>query len=249
MNYVFNVDHISILFSKEVLSQYNVILDEFDEKQSAPLSQPGGYIRIHFKYDYECDGVRPQPMFILRPVGKKNVETVSSLSGFDKGTAYGPFPSGKYLASMLTAAGKPTEKSILVFVESKKTIDLNFTFTSDGEIRGFVASLLKPEDKYPGRPVVLYRPGDEEIVIQSIILTGNGIHRFLKPIKGEDVNYWDLLISRTDFCYKKYFVFFGLPAGDYNICVKAEGYKPFEKKYSVIPGTPKDFRAIELMPD
>jgi len=31
--------------------------------------------------------------------------------------------------------------------------------------------------------------------------------------------------------------------------IKAEGYKPIEKKYSVMPGIPKDFRAIELIPD
>jgi pimeloyl-ACP methyl ester carboxylesterase len=249
MNYVFNEDHASILSSEEVLSLYNAILDESDEKQSASRHRSGGYLKIHFAYNYEFNGVRPQPMFILRPVGKKDVETVSYLRSYDNGKTYGPFPSGKYLASMLTAAGKSTRNYISVSVESNETKDLDFVFTPDGEIRGYVATSLEPNDKSPGRPDVVYRSADEKINIQSIELTGNEIHRELKPIKGEDVNDWDLIISRTDFCYKRYFGFFGLPTGDYNLLIKAEGYKPIEKKYSVMPGIPKDFRAIELIPD
>ncbi len=44
------------------------------------------------------------------------------------------------------------------------------------------------------------------------------------------------------------FVFYGLPAGDYTLSIKAKGYRPFEKKYSVTPGVPGDFRASELIP-
>ena len=249
MNYVFNEDHASILTSKEVLFQYNAVLDEFDERQSASLYRSGGYVRIHFAYTYEFDGVRPQPMFILRPVGKKDVETVSYLSGFDNDRIYGPFPSGEYLAGMLTAAGKSIGKFVPVSVESHKTKDLEFVFTPEGEIRGFVATSPQPEDRSPGRPDVLYRSADEKITIQSITLRGNGIHRIVKPIEGEDVNFWDLLISRADFCYKRYFGFFGLPAGDYDLFIKAEGYKTIEKRYSVMPGIPQDFRVTELTPD
>ena len=46
MNYAFNEDHTSILFSKEVVAQYNTILDEFDEKQSASLHRSGGYLKV-----------------------------------------------------------------------------------------------------------------------------------------------------------------------------------------------------------
>lgn len=249
MNYVFNEDHVSILSSDEVLSQYNAILDASDKKQSTSPRRSGGYLKIHFSYNYEFDGVRPQPMFILRPVGKKNVETAIYLSSYDNGKTYGPFPSGEYLASMLTESGKSTRKYIPVTIESNETKDLDFVFSPDGEIRGYVATSLEPDDKAPGRPKVVYQSADEKINIQSIELTGNGIHRALKPIEGEDVNFWDLYISRTDFCSNRYFGFFGLPAGDYNILIKAEGHKPLEKKYSITPGMPNDFRAIELTPD
>jgi hypothetical protein len=207
MNYVFNEDHASFLYSKQVLSQYNTILEEFDEKQSASLHRSGGYIRIHFGYNYEFDGVRPQSVFIFRPVGKTNAETSTYLSDYD---------NDKIL------------------------------FIPDGVIRGFITTSPKPEDKFPGRPDVIYRSADEKINLQSITLTGNGIHRALQPIRGEDVNYWDLLISRADFCYNHFFGFFGLRAGEYNLFIKAEGFNPIEKKYSVRPGIPYEFRATEL---
>ena len=249
MNYVFNEDHTSILFSKEVLSQYNTILDEFDEKQNALLFRTGGYIKIHFAYNYEFDGVKSHPMFILRPVGKKDAETVTYLSDHENDKILGPFPSGDYFASMITTAGKSNKKYVPVSIESSKTKDLDFVFKPDGEIRGFLTTSMKPEDKSPGRPDAVYQSVDENINIQSITLKGNGVQRILKPIEGEDVNFWDLIISRADFCYKKFFGFFGLPAGDYNLFIKAKGYKPIEKKYSVIPGIPKDFRATELRPN
>ena len=249
MNYVFNEDHASILSSEQVLAQYNAVLDEFDEKAGASLPRSGGYFKIHFAYDYEFDGVRPQAMFILRPAGKKNVETVSYLSNYENDRTYGPFPSGKYFASMLTAAGKSINQYISVSIEGNGTKDLDFVFKPDGEIRGFVTTALKPDDKAPGRPEIVYRSADQSINIQSIELTGNGIHRVVQPIKGDELNDWDLIISRTDFCHNRYFSFFGLPAGDYTLLIKAEGYKHIKKKYSVIPGIPEDFRAIELTRD
>jgi pimeloyl-ACP methyl ester carboxylesterase len=249
MNYVFNEDHASILASRKVIAQYNAILDEFDEKQSTPLRRSGGYIRIHFSYNYKFHGVRPQNMFVLRPVGKKGAETVSYLSTYDNGKIQGPFPSGNYLANLLTPAGESIKKDIPVFVESNKIKDLDFVFRPDGEIRGCATTSRQPEDKSPGRPDIEYRSADEDIKIQSIQLKGNGIHRVLKPIKGEDIDFWDFFIPHADFWYKRYFGFYGLPAGNYTLFIRAEGYKPVEKKYSVVPGMPKDYRAIELLPN
>ena len=136
---------------------------------------------------------------------------------------------------MVTAAGKTMANRIPISIERGKTKDLDFVFVPDGVIRGFVTTSPGPMDKFPGKPEVIYRSADEEIKIQSITLTGNGIHRTLRPIRDEDVNFWDLLIRRADFCYNHLFGFFGLPAGDYNLFIKAEGFRPIEKKYAVLP--------------
>ena len=246
MNYVFNEDHTSILFSHEVMQQYNAILDEFSEKKGASLHRSGGYIKIHFEYTYQHDGIRPRPILVLVPNGKKNAETVTYLSHKDNGRILGPFPAGDYSAIMVAMAAKPQQKS--VSIESNKTKELNFVFLPDGEIYGCVTASLKPDEKFIGKPDYTYRSVDESIHIQYIELKGNGIRRTLKPIEGK-FNDNEVLISRRDYCHNKCFGFFGLPAGEYKVVIKAKGCQPVQKSYSVKPGAPKYFRATELTLD
>ena len=249
MNYAFNEDHASILFSKDMLTQYNAILNAFDEKDSASLQQSGGYLKVHFAYDYDYEGVKPRRALILRPNGKKEGETVIFLENSDNGKVLGPFLSGDYLASMVTMAAKTRKKYVPVSIEPNKTKELNFRFIPDGVIQGCVTTALKPQDKFVGRPDYRYRSIDTKIHIQSILLKGDSIHRILQPIEGPEIDDFDYLILRNDVCYNRCFGFFGLPAGDYNLFIQAEGYKPIKKKYSVRPGIPKYFRATELTPD
>ena len=248
MNYAFNEDHASILFSREVLAQYNTILNKFDVEQGAPLDRSGGYIKVLFAYNYKFDGVRPGPTLILRPIGKKNAETVIYLNANDNGRILGPFPSGDYSASITAIAAQPGKKNVPVSIETNKARELDFVFTPDGVIRGCVTTSLKPEDKSVGMPDYRYRSADREIIIEAISLKGSGIHRILRQTQGEDVNNYDYLIARNDFCYNTCFGFFGLPAGDYQLSINAEGYKPIVKNYSVTPGTLEYFRITELTP-
>ncbi len=249
MNYLFNEDHASILTSAEVLMQYNAILAQKDESQASVRRQAGGYLDIHFAYAYPSGGVRPQPIFVLRSVGKKEAVSVSYLDSQDSRKRYGPYPPGQYSASLLTAGGHTTSPALAVTVESNSRQDLDFMFEPDGQINGYVTAPLAPRDKSPGRPNVSYRASDENIRIQSIELTGNAIHRVIRPLDVDEIDPWSLLIARTDFCYQRYFGFFDLPSGDYSVVVKVEGYPPIEQHFSVVPGIPNNVRAIELGAD
>jgi hypothetical protein len=188
MNYAFDEDHASIVFSKEVLAQYNTILDKFDGKQGGALDQTGGYLKVHFEYRYEIDGIRPGPTLILRPVGKKDADTVVFLNAGNNDRILGPFPSGDYVASMVALAAKPEQNDLPVTIEGNGTKDLSFVFTPDGVICGCVTTSLSPEDKAVGMPDYRYRPVDNNINIQSIELNGNGNQRILRQVKGEDIN-------------------------------------------------------------
>ncbi len=249
MNFAFNEDHTSILFSKDVVAQYNAILGGFDEKQGASFHRSGGYLKVNFAYDYDHGGLRSRRSLILRPSGSMGGETVTFLSDDDNGKILGPFPAGDYFAAMVTMAAKQREENVNVSIESNKTQELNFYFIPDGEIYGCLTAPIKPEDKFVGRPDYRYRTVDTKIDIQSITLKGGGIHRVLQPIKGPDVNNFDFLILRNDVCYNNCFSFFGLPEGDYKLDIKAKGYKPIENKYSIRPGVPQYFRMTELTPD
>jgi pimeloyl-ACP methyl ester carboxylesterase len=249
MNYTFNEDHASIAFSKEVLAQYNTIINMFDEKSEALSKRSGGYLRLRFSYDYPFEDVRPWPNLILRSTGKKDAETVISLSSYDNGRILGPFPPGDYSASLTAVSAKTGEKNVPVSIESHETKELNFVFTPDGTISGYVTAAMKPEDRPVGMPADRYLPADKKITIQTITLSGAGIHRILHPLNGKAFDYIDYVISRTDFCYNGFFNFFGLPAGVYELVIHAHGYKTIVENYFVTPGKQEESRVTELTPE
>ena len=242
MNYAFNEDHASIINSKEVLEQYNTIINTFGEKKGASSHRLGGYLKIHFSYDYPFEGKRPSPTLILQPVGKKNAETVIVLSAGDNGRILGPFPAGDYLATFgaLTAIGK---KYVPVTIENNETSELKYILTPDSIIYGSLTSPLQSKEWSAGMPY------DANFKIQSITLNGTGSHRKLPLFEGEDVNIVDHTISRADVYYKGHFVFFGLPPGEYDLIIRAEGYKPFVKKCFVKAGIQLDPMIVELRPE
>lgn len=249
MNYAFDEDHASIIKSPDVLAQYNAIIEAFDEKENTSIRKSGGYIKIHFSHDYDRGMVKPSRALILNPKDEKAGEIVTSLKDADNGRVLGPFSPGRYLASMVTMAARTKQQYLPVSVDSREIKELNFVFTPDGVIRGCLTGALDPDDTFAGKPDYRYRSTDAEIHIQSITLTGGGVHRILRPIEGEEINSFDPLILRNDFCFNQCFGFFGLPAGDYELTIHADGYQPIVKNYAVKPGTPAYFRATELSPE
>ncbi len=242
MNYAFNEDHASIITSKEVLEQYNMIINTFDEKKGVSSRQSGGYLKIHYSYNDPFEGERPPPTLVLRPVDKKNAEKAINLSADDSGRRLGPFPAGDYLATFgaLTAIGK---RNVPVTIESNETSELKVVLTHDNIIYGTLISALQSKDWSAGMPYKM------TFTIQSITLEGAGIHRKLQRLEGEDVNLYDYLIPRADFYYKGNFFFFGLPPGEYELNIRAQGYKPFVKKCFVKAGKPNDPMLVELAPE
>jgi hypothetical protein len=239
MNYAFNEDHASIITSKEVLEQYNMIINTFDKKKGVSTRRSGGYLKIHFSYNDPFEGERPPPTLVLQPIGKKNAEKAINLSAADSGRRLGPFPAGDYLASFgaLTAVGK---RNVPVTIESNETSELTYALTHDHIIYGTLVSALQSKEWAAGMPYEM------TFAIQSITLEGTGIHRKLQLLEGEDVNLYDYLIPRADFYYKGNFLFFGLAPGEYELIIRAQGYRPFVKKCLVEAGKQQDPMLVEL---
>ncbi len=242
MNYAFNEDHASIIYSKAVLDQYNAIINAFDEKKGAASHRSGGYLQLHFLYNYPFEGVRPRPTLVLQPIGNKLAETAVNLSTNDNGRILGPFPAGDYLASFGALTAKAGERYVLVTIENNETSELKYVLTPDNIISGYVTTALKPKDRAAGMP-------DENITIQSITLKGTGIHRKLHLLEDEDVNLFDYFIQRADHYYKGNFIFFGLPPGEYELIISAQGYKPFAKSCFVKTGKQAGHMFVQLTPE
>ncbi len=249
MNFAFNEDHASIIYSEEVLAQYNAILREFEARDRAAAPQYGGFLKVHFSHAYNYKGLKPRRALILQPVDQTDGETVTFLDDVDNGKILGPFPPGQYSASMVTMAARTRQKYLPVSIEKNQTKELKFVFVPDGVIRGCVTAVLNPEDEFVGRPDYRYREADANIRIESIALQGDAVRRIPQPVEGAEDNSFNFLIWREDFCYNTCFGFFGLPAGEYKLMIKAQGYQTLEKKYSITPGKPEYFRVTELTRD
>lgn len=249
MIYAFDEDHVSIIYSKEAVVQYNTILNSFVADHRASTKPSGGYIKLNFTYNYPSDSARPWPRLVLRNMEKKQKETNIALRPEDNGKVLGPFPSGNYSARIFAEGVKPQKKWVPVSLESNDTSELNFIFSPDGTISGYITTAMKPEDKAVGMPGWQYRPQDNTIHLRSITLKGAGISRTLHPHENEELSWSEMETSRTDYCYKGYLRFFGLPEGKYELVINAEGHKTFVKNHLVIPGKEGSFEFYELTPD
>lgn len=219
-----------------MLDQYNAIINTFSHPS-------GGYLKIHFSYSHTFEGQRPDPTLILQPVGKKHAEMEIRLSADDDGRVLGPFPAGDYLATFgaLTAMGKGY---VPVKIENNETSELKYELIPDNVIYGALLSALQSKDWAAGMPY------QENFTIQSITLKGAGIHRKIRLLEGEDFNMLDYFIRRADFYYKGNFFFFGLPAGEFELVIRAQDYKPFVKKCFVKKaGKQSDPMLVELTPE
>ena len=249
MNYAFAEDHSSLLSSPKVAARYNAVLGTGDDLAADGPQRAEGYLRVRCAYTYGVDGARPWQALILRPADQPDAHTVTLLTAAENGGVLGPFPAGDYLADMAIAAGKTRRRRVPVTVAAGETTPLNFLVVPDGVIIGCVAAPLTPADRSIGMPDYRYRTVDRDIVIASIELAGEGICRRPDPVVGEEVTDYDYLLDRDDFCYNQCFGFFGLPSGEYELVIRARGYRPFTTQYSVTPGASPMLRATELTPD
>lgn len=246
MIYAFDEDHASIIHSKEVIDQYNTIINTHYTQHRASGQPAVGYIRINFSYDYPVHGTRPSPRLMLRNRNQKQKETAVSLSSEDNGKIIGPFPCGDYKARLYAEGVKPQRKWVPVSIAPETTNTVSFKFTPDGTISGFITNTMRPENWTPGMPAWETWPGENRIPIQSITLKGAGINRSLKLTLDEGFDWRAYEVSRTDYYYWGYLRFFGLPAGDYELVIRAKGFKPIVEQLTVIPGTDSTVGFYEL---
>ncbi len=121
MNYAFDEDHASIIYSKEVLDQYNTIINTHFAKDRTLPPTAAGYLKLHFSYDYQSDSPRPWPKLILRTTGRSRKETVISLRPEDNGKVLGPFPCGRYWVRMHAESVRTRKTWVPISIERQAT--------------------------------------------------------------------------------------------------------------------------------
>lgn len=246
MTYAFDEDHASIIYSAEVLAQYNSIINTFGDKNAADGNRAGGNLKILLS-NYSPKVTGASALLILRKQKDKQSESAIYFYPENNGAILGPFPSGDYIASIVAPAAKPDKTWVPISIENNKTTALEIALSPDGTITGYVTSPLKPEDRPVGMPVHEYLPSDKKVILQSIALDGNGIHRVIHPLEGDDAKFGDYHLSRMDYFRNDSFFFFGLPAGTYELEINAKGYEPYSISHRVTPGKLTDLIITDLI--
>ncbi|HES60288.1 MAG: alpha/beta hydrolase [Calditrichaceae bacterium] len=239
--YGFNEDHVSILYSDQVMDQVNTILEHASTDHQRFIS--GGTLQIFFTFDVPDDWLKPRPRLLFRSVNKQVSETIIYLRNKDSGRELGPFPSGEYTVSLIADAFVPEPRSIPVTIQSDSISSLSIALLPRGSLIGQIVNartcLVQPfANKEP----------DSDIKIRKIILSGNDITRTLIPGQYDNINKIDYYLSGIDCLTDGCFYFYNLPAGEYRLTIEADGFKTFTADYNVIPGQTYKTNTIELLP-
>lgn len=241
MIYGFNEDHISILSSEQVLSQYRAILASAYEQSSDEANTPGNKLRVDFSFDFPEDLPRPMAILLLRPADKSRSGIWFYLNPEDSGQEQGPFPKGDYDVYMLAPAFAPDPVSMSITIEDDSVPNVEFTMKPRGTLTGYVVKAKKTNNQAGA-----FLEPDTEIEIQTIILEGDGITRTLIP-QNEAIDFAEHYLPETDYAARGEFYFYGLPEGEYELTINASGYKQYSKSHKVRPGFHDGALNIELV--
>jgi len=80
-----------------------------------------------------------------------------------------------------------------------------------------------------------------------VTLLGEGLQRTLEPA-GDGADALERYLAGEDHAYGTYFSFVGLPEGDYEVTIRADGYRAASAAYHVVPGEHGYSRPIVLEP-
>lgn len=234
MIYGFDEDHVSILSSPQVLSQFNAILDSLGQRR--PTEADSGHVQVHFAVDSPDGAARCLPMLLLRPVGSppgRSSDAVTvSLAAEDSGRVVGPLPPGAYEASLIANGFRSEPQATRIQVAADSIATMAFRLRPQGVLVAYVGD---DGDVQPS-PAGAFRRPHPTIRIQRITLRGAGVQRVLVPRHTGTPNVVEAYLRGEDDAYGALFSFVGLPAGEVELSIDVEGYRPYTARHTVVPG-------------
>lgn len=245
-------DHDTILGSKQLAAQLQIILGNADAVTSKHIDDRhlSGMLKVHYSFNSKKIKKDIWPWLRLSPtsaVGQGSEDDIIiQVSALDNGRDLGPFPAGKYKATLYADAYRSKPGAIQVVIRSEKTAVMKVTLTPEGWIGDYICKKMYTDKNPPG----IYRlQTNEQVSIRSIRLSGNGLERRLTPLNEKDFQSMAHNTKKKDWAYKNHFCFYNLPQGDYQLTIEADGYEPYTEMRQVIPGKSDNlFKGIALKP-
>ncbi|HEX9184967.1 MAG TPA: alpha/beta hydrolase [Burkholderiales bacterium] len=239
MSYGFNETHEGILVAQPVLAQLATLLASADEPPESPLRE--GRLSVLYTYDTPANVPRAPPLLVLTPVDSRAARVTLTLEPEGSGRVLGPFPAGAYDVSLIAYAFRTEPSRIPLTIGDRKTTRLGFRLVPQGVLTGYVT-----------RAAATLAPGTvpaplDTVKIESITLTGPGVRRALVP-DGDDDLTAPRYIEGADHAGRSTFSFVGLPEGEYELSIRAQGFQPYVGRHRVLPGAYGSFKPVTLSP-
>ena len=240
----FNEDHVSILSSPEVMTQFKAILAGMTVNKDKAYSRTKGYLHVAHAFDPPDTRIPLQMALVLAPTGTDEKETQLKINPFVPEQETGPIKPKKYDVSLVALGFKTEPDHIQLDISAGKIADARFTLKPQGMVAGLIAASTSAEDSFWG----LYKGLPEKVKIRAVKLRAPGISRSLSPAyKMTDREVLATFLASKDYAFKNTFAFFDLPAGIYDLTIEADGCELFSTKIEAKPGEfipPAPFRLM-----
>lgn len=241
----FHEDHITILNSAEVIAQYKAIAETTEANLKKTIAPQSGYVDIRHNFSPQDVKVPLQMSFVLVPTKGDDQETQFKVNPFLSRQETGAVTPGDYEASLCALGFKTDPANQPLSVNAGKIAEVNYTLSPQGMVAGVIISTTGGDDSYWG----YLRELPDKVNVRTVNLAGAGVKRTLAPSDGmSDREVLKTFLSSKDYLSKNGFSFFGLPAGDYDLSIEADGYEPYTTKVKVQPGEfipPSPYRLIK----
>jgi len=240
----FNEDHVGILSSAEVFRQYELVLAAAERKFGAQAADDGGRVGIAFRYEQDDAAPRSQPVLLLTSVDDARKSITLPIRSADNGSELGPFPPGRYAASLFAYGFRTVPERLAVTVSPGATPRLRFDLAPQGVFSGYIGADVKPGEN----PAGSHRSPRRDIRIASITFSNGTDTRSLSVDDTPEDRLIETYLAGRDHAGPASFSFVGLAEGDYELTIRAAGYQPFRRTYRIVPGQYVYVQPIDLTP-
>jgi pimeloyl-ACP methyl ester carboxylesterase len=239
-----NEDHVSILSSPEMMSQFKSVLASTEANKDKTYVRSKGYLRVRHAFDPQNTKIPSQMALVLTPTGTDEKETQLKIDPFLSEQETGAIVPKKYDVSLCALGFKTEPDKITLDIKAGKIEEARFILKPQGMVAGLMTAATSADDSFWG----FFKDLPERVKIRTIKLTGPGISRSLAPNdKMSDREVLATFLASRDYAFKNSFAFFDLPAGDYDLTIEADGCETFSTKIKAQPGEfipPPLFRLI-----
>jgi len=242
MIYGFDEDHTSILRSPQVFERYAAVLESTMGRPGSPAAAPGGHVRVALRYRGAAGLTPAEPLLVLTPADASLGRIVVPILAGDRGRRLGPFAPGVYEVEVVSHGFTARAARRTVTIGAGQAPELDIELFPVGALFGYIGADVKPGEN----PAGSFHGPHADIRIESITLSNGHVRRTLVPDRSRTELGIDSYLAGRDDAARAMFSFVGVPDGDYELTIAAQGYAPYRAKHTVIAGQAGRIEAIVL---